>query len=259
MEATTPEGKSVALTSDGGIADRLDSFVASITDALDGLDGVDKEAVEEIEATGEDLAEEVDDLEATVEELRDDTENLAEDVEDVADHQENSALERAEDRQRISDVEDRLDAVEGCETKDTNPTPEAGKTPSTEPQTPLERVVSLPAVMAKEELTANVRRARFVASDVLDYTTSVKAGRVITSGELRRVVKAGTDAQGHSQTVDRIIEVLDGMGADAVEVVERRGERRVVFEEDAAERLDALGGDDDLDGDGHDVVTGARS
>lgn len=45
-----------------------------------------------------------------------------------------------------------------------------------------------------DQESANVRRAAFVVRGVMDYTISVPAGRAITSGELRRMVKAGTDA-----------------------------------------------------------------
>jgi hypothetical protein len=50
--------------------------------------------------------------------------------------------------------------------------------------------------------------------------------------------------------VSRVIEFLNDLGGDGVEVVERRGERRVVFDEDAARRLQELGGPDAVDGGG---------
>jgi hypothetical protein len=98
--------------------------------------------------------------------------------------------------------------------------------------------------MATSELTANQERARFVAKDVVEYTRSVPAGRAIKSSEIATVLRAGTDCKGRSQTVSRVIEFLNDLGGDGVEVVERRGERRVIFDDHAAHRLQELGGPD---------------
>jgi DNA repair exonuclease SbcCD ATPase subunit len=161
------------------------------------------------------------------------------------------AKESAQDRKRIHQVEqaveERLTSGKTMGPDKEEKAPEA----STTPKTPLERTTAMPQEMIADE-TANVRRAVFVAADLDDYTTKVPAGRAIKSGELRRVLKAGTDARGHSQTVDRVISVLDDLGGDEVKIVDRRGERRVVFTEQIVERLKELTAEQEAS---HDVVT----
>jgi uncharacterized coiled-coil protein SlyX len=187
-----------------------------------------------------------------VEELEDVVEEQADTIEELEQDRDRQAKELAENRQRIAELEDRL--------SDDDPHTSEGEDAHADgcvtPQTPLEQTVGLPDDMASNE-SANVQRAVFIASDVQDYTTSVPAGRAITSGELRRVLKAGTDCNGHSQTVDRVITVLDDMGQDAVKVVKRRGERRIVFDEELCHRLRELSQDERNAN--HGVVSGGRA
>jgi len=150
-----------------------------------------------------------------------------------------SKVSQTDLQDELDDVEDRLSDRE-THSSDGEDTHADG---CVTPETPLEQTVGLPDEMVSNE-SANVQRAIFVARDVDDYTASVPAGRAITSGELRRVLKAGTDCNGHSQTVDRVIEILDDMGQDAVKVVKRRGERRIVFDEQLCHRLRELSQDE---------------
>jgi phage-related minor tail protein len=186
--------------------------------------------------------------------LRQEVEDLREQVETNTESIHEQARNNAEDRQRLTDAEDRLDDCEEVVTSN-NTQGSDGTEPAPEtcvmPETPLERTTALPQEMIDQE-SANVGRAVFVAKDVADYTTKVPAGRAIRSSELRRVLKAGTDCRGHSQTVDRVIAVLNDLGSDEVEVVDRRGERRVVFTEQIVERLEELTAEQEAS---HDVVT----
>lgn len=223
------------------------------TEAHPGQSSTAVDADADLTAVVEDLTEIIKDQQETIDELRSRVEDL-EDQQD--DHQEETARERAQDRQRLTEVEDRVEDLEA------GPDPQgpAGEDRPTDgrerPQTPLEQTARLPQEMIDEE-TANVQRAVFVAQDVTDYTTKVPAGRVIRSSELRKVLRAGTDAKGHSQTVDRVMSILEEMGKDEVEVVERRGERRVVFSEEITDRLARL--TTATGQDGHGVVTGGRA
>ena len=206
------------------------------------------------------LRERVDELEGRV----DDAEDRLDDVE--FQEQDNDAHLDAIGR-KLDAIDDRLDDLEAhreelATATDPNGAGDGGGETSAgnrasegvTPETPLEQVVALPEHLADGELTANQQRARFVAADVWDYTTDVPAGRTIQAGDLSKVLRAGTDCRGHSQTVDRVIRLLDDLGGDDVEVVERRGQRRVVFTEALCRRLRRLTTRRDSN---HGVVTGA--
>jgi TolA-binding protein len=201
--------------------------------------------VEELVDVVKDQQETINQLEERVEQLED----------DQADHQEQTARERAEDRKRLTDVEERVDDVEQTDNPHGSTAEDAPADVHERPQTPLEQTAQLPQEIIDQE-SANVRRAVFVAQDVTDYTQQVPAGRVIKSSELRKVLKAGTDSNGHSQTVDRVMAVLDDFGGDDVEIVDRRGERRVVFSEEISDRLAQL--TTATQQDSHGVVTGGK-
>jgi hypothetical protein len=173
-----------------------------------------------------DLAERVSDLEQENERLR----------EQLSDEQETRARSDADIKSRVHDLEETTDtdtamADSGCETD--------GQPSGPEPQTALEDLVTVPDRVIEQE-SANTQRAVFLARDLEAYTTSVPAGRAITSGELRRVLQAGTDASGHQQTVSRVMSLLDDLGGDETEVVERRGSKRLVFTDTIVARLTRL-------------------
>jgi len=219
--------------------------------------------IEQLEDVVEDQQETIDQLRDAVEDDADDDQEDAVDDEQMAtvqwdgdDHEDlkvvssdgttfplglsiSSKVSQTDLQDELDDVEDRLSDRE-THSSDGEDTHADG---CVTPETPLEQTVGLPDEMVSNE-SANVQRAIFVARDVDDYTASVPAGRAITSGELRRVLKAGTDCNGHSQTVDRVIEILDDMGQDAVKVVKRRGERRIVFDEQLCHRLRELSQDE---------------
>jgi hypothetical protein len=182
------------------------------------------------------LADEVANLRRENEQLRDEVESLREETND---HDARlGALGTG-----LSTAHEEIEAIE-TDVEASEPTPSDGQdtAPDTsiEPEAPLESVTSLPETMAETELTANQRRARFVAKDVESYTRRVPAGRAIKSSQIATVLRAGTECDGRSQTVSRVIRFLDDLGGDDVEVVERRGERRVVFSDELVSRLKRL-------------------
>jgi hypothetical protein len=192
------------------------------------------------------LATEVADLRETVESQAQTIEEQQDTIEDLRDdlhaEQEQRGQQDAQVRSRLHDIEERVDSVEEHGSGHANST-EAGQTTiqddDAEPQTDIEQMARMPDSLLDDQ-TANVRRAVFVASDVEDYTTGCPAGRVIRSSELRRVLQAGTDCNGHTQTVARVMDLLDRTGGEGTTVVERRGERRLVFSDDLVDRLSAL-------------------
>lgn len=184
------------------------------------------------------LVEVVERQQRELEQLR---EELAETKAAVDNEREERTLDVAKDRQRLTDVEERLDAVEEGGSPDADPTPDGHDNGSSTPQTPLERVCAFSEDVAERELTANQSRARFVARDVTDYADKVPAGYAIRSGDIATVLRAGTDSKGRTQTVARVMDFLDDLGGDGVDVVERRGSKRVVFDEETAARLERIG------------------
>lgn len=163
------------------------------------------------------------------------------DLEDrLSDEREQRGRDDAELRSRISDLEDRLDDVEDGETTTETQGSDDETDGSTDTETPLEQICSLPEEAVVSQLTANQRRARFIARDVDQYASKVPAGYSITSGDLAKVLRAGTDCDGRTQTVARVMSFLDRFGGDEVEVIKRRGTKRVVFDESLADRLQAV-------------------
>ena len=153
------------------------------------------------------------------------------------------AKEAAEDRKRLHDLETRIDetGADGT-TTESNTVSDGGSehsNPGVEPpQTPLEDIIRVPEHLVEGSLTANQRRARFVAKDIAEYTKQVPAGRALSSSELRRILAAGSDTKIYTQTVSRVIAFLDKLGEEGVKVREsQQGERIIVFNEGLVERV----------------------
>jgi len=216
------------------IGAELENFVQATTDALESANA-NSEAIEAVEEAGEEITQRVDQLEQEVQENSEEIEASASELDD---HEKRitalgSGIEYANGE--IERLEEEVQSQEATGSAGEEATPTGHVTP----ETPLEQVTALPQEMVDDE-SANVQRAVFVASGVNDYTRKVPAGRAIKSSELRRVLKAGTDCHGHTETVSRVMSVLDDMGGEGVKIVDRRGEKRVVFEESVAERLTEL-------------------
>ena len=160
-------------------------------------------------------------------------------IDQLEDELQQTKREAAEDRQRITNVEDTVDDIETDNAEsDTTPTPHVEDTTVPNVETSLEDVIRLPEHVAEDSLSRNQERARFVAKDVVDYSRSVPAGRVIKSSEIRRVLRAGEDSTIHTETVSRVMDFLDRLGEDDVRIKESQsGERVVVFEDDLVKRI----------------------
>jgi hypothetical protein len=185
------------------------------------------EAVNVLSEQVSDLTERVEEQAETISELRD----------DLRAEQDTRGREVAETRQQVEQVREQVEeTVSGHTNPGGNTSETTMQDDDAEPETDLEAMTGMPEPVLSEQ-TANVQRAVFVAKDVEAFTTSCPAGRVIQSSELRRVLQAGTDCNGHTQTVARVLDLLDRTGGDGTTVVERRGERRLVFEQDLVDRL----------------------
>jgi hypothetical protein len=171
-----------------------------------------------------DLAEQVSDLTDRVSELEKENAQLREET----------ARSDADIKARVHDLEQTVEDTAGADDGSDTEQPSGPET-----ETALGDLVTVPDTVLADQ-TKNTQRAVFVARDLEAYTTSVPAGRAITSGELRRVLQAGTDASGHQQTVARVLSLLDDLGESETEVVERRGSKRLVFTDAIVARLTRL-------------------
>jgi hypothetical protein len=183
----------------------------------------------------------------TVEVPKNEYDQLLETVERLESELQETRKEQAQDRQRIHELEERLDAVEDGKSTTETPTPDDETDGSKTAQTPLERVCSLPEEAVVSQLSANQRRARFVARDVEQYASKVPAGYSITSGEISTVLRAGTECDGRTQTVARVMDFLKKLGKDDVKIVKRRGTKRVVLSKELVGRLGEINAVDDGD------------
>lgn len=156
--------------------------------------------------------------------------DIRQDVTAVEDQQTNGELDRAKIKQRVTHLEESASESE-CDHGDPDAT-----FGDTDEKTPMERIIRYSEDAAKEHLTANEERARFIAKDVTDYAKKVPAGLIIDSRTVRKVITAKEGDRPHTQTVARIMDFMADFGKDEVEVVKRRGKKLVVIDEDAAQR-----------------------
>ena len=220
----------------------LETFIETTTDALASL-GADEETLSRVDAAGDELVETITRQQNRLDELEHQVETLESELQQ---ERETRAKADAEDRKRIHEVETQVEeASDDSTTNSSTDSDTESDTEATDPgvepaEVPLEEVIRVPEHLVEEHLTANQRRARFVAKDVAEYTRSVPAGRAIRSSQLRQVLSAGEDGQIYTETVSRVIRFLNDLGGDAVTVKEsRRGERVVVFTETFVERVQA--------------------
>ena len=177
--------------------------------------------------------ERIDDLETTVREQR----------EELAEHQDHTGREFADVRSRITDTEADIEDLETrtqqteAHSGDAPPRGEGNESGAPAGEIPLYRVCALPEEMAARELTANQERARFIAKDVRDYAEKCRAGLVIDSRAIKRVITAKEGTKPHTQTVARVMNFLDRLGKDSVEQKKRRGKKLVVVDQELAGRL----------------------
>jgi|APHM01.1.fsa_nt_gi hypothetical protein len=211
---------------ESGVASDIESLIDVAVEALTEAD-VSQDTIARFESISDDVIERIGGLEDTCDELRS----------KVA----SQSHSDAKDRKRISKLETQLDKTADSTAEDHEPEPDSNE-PATDSheQTPLEQVVQLPESTAGSELSSNQQRARFVAQDIKEYASKAPAGYVIKSGEVSTVLRAGTDAKGHTETVTRVMSFLDELGADQAEIVSRRGVKRIVFDRELVERLERI-------------------
>jgi hypothetical protein len=202
--------------------------IANATDSTDVETLV--QTVSELQQTVEQQADRIDHLETTVREQQ----------EELAEYQDHIGREFASVRVRITEAEDAFETQKQqteAHSEGENPGCDTGEQASTNDETPLYRVCALPEQVAARELTANQERARFIAKDIRDYAKKCRAGLVIDSRAIKRVITAKEGTKPHTQTVARVMNFLDELGKDSVEQKKRRGRKLVAFDPEVADRL----------------------
>jgi chromosome segregation ATPase len=251
-ESTSTE--SIELTTDSDTADLVEAIEQLAAENRELRERQQDQAEEiaalesELEAVETELAETSAELEATRDTLERTEAELAETKDDLRSLQDDfTTTERRLDavaggletsNRNVRDLRDRMEDIDQQVT-DLQSDSDVGSGLEAVIETPLERIVAFSEDMAEAELHSNQQRARLVARDVREYAVKAKAGYVVSSSDIRTVLSA-LDESAHPETVSRVIEFLDRFGGEDVEVVKRRGERRVCFSEDLVERMVAV-------------------
>ena len=246
MSATNPQRVN-SHASRGNVSQTVTRFVDAVEDLAVELDAPDA-VVSEVVDAGEEMADLVEETAHRSNKNADKIENNADQIEDNADEIEEVDESHGANVEgchaRISSVEDDVAEIDAKIT-DQPQGKEVGDNRSTAPETSLEHVVGLDEEIIEENLTVNQQRARHVATDPKHYGERTGQGWMLTSGDVSKVLRSGTDCEGRTQTVSRVMDFLDRLGDDEVEVVTRRGTRRVYFSEEIAERLTRINDDSD--------------
>ncbi|KTG18771.1 hypothetical protein [Haloferax profundi] len=189
----------------------------------------------------EDLASRISDLEDRIESLERENKQLEETVESQKETIASQREQLAEYGSRVQELESNHNAatdhrkhlqqrLHALESEKTTPTEDNTSS------SPLQQLIRLPS-KAVSKLTANQERARFIAKDITEYATKVPAGFALDSSTIRTVLHAKEGRTPHTQTVARVMDFLDDLGKETVEIVKRRGTKRVIFTEHAVSEL----------------------
>lgn len=232
---------------------RIGEIIETFADASDAPEDVAEkladelkrmaDTIKELQQENDQLHSENGELNEELKKLRAENNRLDAEVnrleDELSEQRKDSAKDRAKIKKRLTDAEKE---VEEAVSEDGNVDTKGSKTtthnPNCEPETALEEIVQLPSHVADESLSANQERSRFIAKDVHQYSDSVPAGRAIKSSEVKKILAADKEGTVHTQTVSRVLNILDDLGEDDVEVKERKdGERVVVFTDEFVKRI----------------------
>lgn len=231
----------------------IGEIIETFADASDAPEDVSKkfadklkdiaDTIEELQQENSQLHSENEELNEEIKKLRGENNRLDTEVhrleDELSEQREDSAKDRAKIKKRLTDAEKEIEeAVSEDGNVDTKGSKTTTHNPNCEPETALEDIVQLPSHVADESLSANQERSRFIAKDVHQYSRSAPAGKVIKSSELRKILAAAEEGTVHTQTVTRVLNMLDNLGEDDVEIKERGdGERVVVFTDKIVKRI----------------------
>lgn len=185
-----------------------------------------REEISELREEISEVREENDELSQRVETLEEENEELREDAEKARDTRKLLVAD-------IYEVDERLTDLEKQFSLDPEPAPDPDDS-----STSLERVVSWPDAAAEDELSSNAQHARSVATNLKQFVTRTPRGLKLGSSEVQKAITARTGETPHPSTVYRTMDFLAKFGETLIrEDTVRKGERRLYWREDAADRL----------------------
>jgi myosin heavy subunit len=190
-----------------------------------------KERVAEVETENDRLRDRVDELEHRVDKNENSTDYAHDRIDESDDDHERANDQRKNLFSRVHDLETVVGSEDTVTASDTLGTDEGSDTAS-----PLAQLTNLPEHVATEQLSANQQRARFVATDVLDYADTTPKGYVVDSATISKVLAVRDGESPHTETVSRTMDFLDGFGKSEVETRMHKGRRIAVFDAEAAKR-----------------------
>lgn len=225
---------------DSCVANQLESFVESVTDAFETINAP-SEVIDDVEETGEQLVEEIDKIEddaVEVEqddsEIEEEIEEIREEVADLQDDRDETRRQQAEDRRRISEVEE---TIEEGGFGDENPTLSSGET-TIQPDdlTPIEQLAGDTNI---EEVTNSptVRRAVSLFSNLPDWGSKTPRGIVLKPADNPlRLLEADRDESLAWKQYYRAAEALERLSHGSVTFVDhdRHGKMIVLHSQSEA-------------------------
>jgi hypothetical protein len=193
----------------------------------------EREARKQLETENEELRERIDQLESELEVEREKRKQAEQKTNAAVAHC-RRLWERVESMQtnlygNISGLHARID--------ESVTDPDENEVVDTEPEDPpIYDLVRTPEHIASEVLEPTQRRTRFFWKDLSDYTQSASGGRLVTAGEMRRVLQAHesdySDTRIESKIVKRVMDLSKTLTRDVAKVKKKNGEWRMFVPND---------------------------
>ncbi|WP_458190818.1 hypothetical protein [Haladaptatus sp. NG-WS-4] len=217
--------------SENAVSTAVAQFTESVTNAFTEYTDAPPAVVTEIEAAGEQLAEQVDTLESSHEI----TQSSLWELEDIVMGEYDSANPRFKERSIVEQIDEIEATVE-----DVNPGGDGTKTTvhnTLLAESPLEQVTGLTEHEAIQNLSSNQVRARTIAMNIPAIAKSAEAGFVIDNSTLRSELTKIKGERPNDNDVKRVRDFLSDLGKKHVDIVDHRGSKMVVVEKAYAKQL----------------------
>jgi myosin heavy subunit len=173
--------------------------------------------VEQLQEKVDEQAEQIDELEEIVREQSEEIERQSEEIERQSEEIKRQAKESAEDRRRITTVEEQVEEIEKTKSSDANPTPEASESANRKPLTPIERLSRGDRADIAEQVTPSVKRALTLFENLPKWGTSTPKGITLRPADKPKdLLEAATGESLAWQQYYRAAEALESLSKGAV-------------------------------------------